>query len=331
MLSLNSLGHKDFNFSQKERFNQKLSSITTNDPKNVEISWLEDDGNLKKGFLKEEFISQLFNSNKSGYPLLDEKETKGNSLVIKLFTNNCSRFLYVKFYPEYPLRQEFVDEFCYRLSGFGSYSKLVKLRYLKPEMTYCVLMSEPLGEDNYSKLEDILEEQDGINFDNNLNSFYFTWNFFETYLLQPRDNKEDNVAIQKASNGSFVYTSFDADLTLGHKLKSNIDKQPNVFSVVYLTNQMNKPCHRAVLKALLQLDFDNILIEILEGLVKKYRYLIEPNTNASNNEYLFNKNEFSSLKQLLNRGKIKGYKVTCFLDSCFPIKISFICTKEFLI
>ena len=98
MLSLNSLGHKDFNFSQKERFNQKLSSLMTKNRKNVEISWLEDNGKIKKAYLKEEFISQLFNSNKSGYPLLDEKEVKGNSLVIKLSTNNCSRYLFVKFY-----------------------------------------------------------------------------------------------------------------------------------------------------------------------------------------------------------------------------------------
>ena len=296
-----------------------MNSLTTNDQENVEIAWIDENNEhqIRRSYLKKEFISQLFKTDKPGLPLLDEKEAKGNSLVIRVTAHECKRFLYVKFYPEYPLRQEFVDEFCYRLSGFGSFTKIVKLRHLKSDMSYCVLISEPLGEEGCENLEDIKSDQDELDIDNNLNGFYFTWNFFETFLLQPRDNKEDNVSANRMPNqGGYVYTSFDADLTLGHKLNSSIDIQPNVYSIVYLSNRMDKPCHPAVLKALVKLDFNKILLEILEGLKEKYKYLIESKSNCEY-ECLFSSKEFSLMKKLQSKGKVKGYKVTCFLDLCF--------------
>ena len=318
-------------------FETKLNSLISNELTNVEISWLEEDSSIKKGHLETHFINQLFNS-ESGYPLLDKKESRGNSLVISLKQSpeSSEYFMFVKFYPEYPLRQELVDQLCYRLSGYGAYTKLAKLVHTKkPHIAYPVLISKALGQYNLNERKLTVADyskEEILPIEENLNLYSFTWKFIETYLIQPRDDKPDNVSVNKISDykEDFIYISLDSNITFGYKYRE-IAKQPNAYSIIYLSNAMKKTCHSAVLSAITKLKFDEVLISLLIKLRDKYKNLIQPNDVRNGNKYLFTYKEADFIKNNLieqekrilsyvmsffSKNPNKKYSVTCHLDAC---------------
>lgn len=143
-------------------------------------------------YLHQEWIEELFDKN-TGYPQLDNRQVQGRSLVKLLQSAEGFAQAYVKFYPEYPLRQQAVDELCYRLSGHSVHTTLIKLTHRKrPGKPYPVLFSQPVGshfEDNQTLVK-FYKTQCENNIEKSLDSYYFTWKFIETYLLQHKDEKK---------------------------------------------------------------------------------------------------------------------------------------------
>ena len=153
---------------QNDSWQEKLESVVSCEAKtHVEMSWLKN-GQLRKRFLKQKFVDALFQSN--GYPRMtgQNHQQTGKKLVVLLREDQSGEpIAYAKFYPDYPLRQQAVDQLCSRLSGFNLVSTLVKLRHARmPDNPYPVIFSEPLGctlNDSMSSLGSIEDNFDMVN------------------------------------------------------------------------------------------------------------------------------------------------------------------------
>ncbi len=243
-LTMNEKGTRQSTIENEKIWHLKLKSLISNDKNkiHVEMSWLNEQSEIEKGYLLEEYADFLFDS-QTGLPKIDQPEPKGKKLV-KLLKKDNKRLAYFKFYPDYPLRQQAVDELCKRLSGFSSINTLVKLKHSLRSECHPVLVSEPLGIESKTTLDDW--ERDISEFEKNLDSFLFSWKFIETYLIQPRDDKGDNLSVNK-KNKKYYLVSVDSDLSFGYKFNCNL-KEPDVYSLVYLSESMKKNIHPAVVK-----------------------------------------------------------------------------------
>ena len=118
----------------KNKWQEKLENqISCQTRTLVEMSWLNDNGELKKRFMNTNIVDKIFKSD--GIPLIDSNnlsQRNGKKHVVLIKDEQTqSRLAYLKFYPDYPLRQQAVDELCLRLSGHGLISSLVKLTHKK--------------------------------------------------------------------------------------------------------------------------------------------------------------------------------------------------------
>lgn len=98
-------------------------------------------------------------------------------------------------------------------------------------MIHPVLISEPLGIENRTTLYDW--QNDILEVEQNLDPFLYTWKFIETYLIQPRDDKGDNLSVNNILDKSYSLISIDSDLTFGYKFNRKL-KEPNAYSLIYL-------------------------------------------------------------------------------------------------
>ena len=87
-------------------------------------------------------------------------------------------------------------------------------------MIYPVLISEPLGIENRTTLYDW--QNDILEVEQNLDPFLYTWKFIETYLIQPRDDKGDNLSVNNILDKSYSLISIDSDLTFGYKFNRKL-------------------------------------------------------------------------------------------------------------
>ena len=327
----NALGVRSETKVRKKQWQQRVKSLTATEKTAVEMAWLEavvDAGGtsycLQKGYLTDTWVTQLFDGN--GYPRLENRISEGNCLVILLKTQAGERLCYLKFYPEYPLRQQAADEWTYRMSGQGVYTTLVKLTHSKrPDKPYPVLFSEPLGYENtvlpdktLITLESYYKNNQDKMLEDNLHPYYFTWKFIETYLLQARDEKGDNLVvmalIQDLKNW-FYYIAVDNDRMFGHKFSDA--PQPNTYSAVFLSNAMEGVCHPTVIKAFRALKIFDLIKDWASQLKKSHQYLI----GEDRNKYLFNSAEVKYLKSLQGMQFYKydkqRYNLACHVDECF--------------
>ncbi len=299
----NELGLKKNTFQNEDlNWQTKLKSMLSNEKTQVEMSWINEDARLEKGYLLNEFVDVLFDS-KTGYPKTNGHEKKGKKLVILLRKNN-QKLVYCKFYPDYPLRQQAVDGLCKRLSGFSCMNTLVKLKHFKqPDMGHPVLISEPLGNMNETTLDEWKNKI--LNVESNLDSYLFSWKFIETYLIQPRDDKGDNLCVNKLRDKCYYLVSIDSDLTFGYKFNYNL-KEPSLYSLIYLCDSMKNKINPGVLKMYLSLDLDELLLEWVNDLMRK---------NFTINE-LFSQKDFKHINNL--KGKTwNSFCSTCNLKQLF--------------
>ncbi len=233
-VKINELGLRNSISLNEKKWQTKIKSMVTSQKTQVEMSWINDEINsIETGYLLKEYVDYLFDS--KGSPKIDKREKNGKKLVILLKSNN-ERLVYLKFYPDYPLRQRAVDELCKRLSGFSSLNILVKLKHtLNSKMIHPVLISEPLGIENRATLYDC--QNDILQVEQNLDPFLYTWKFIETYLIQPRDDKGDNLSVNNiVLDESYSLISIDSDLTFGYKFNRKL-KEPNAYSLIYFKTQ----------------------------------------------------------------------------------------------
>ncbi len=171
-------------------------------------------------------------------------------------------------------------------------------------MSHPVLISEPLGSsENKRTLE---EWQDNIlDLEQKLDSFLFSWKFIETYLIQPRDEKGDNLSVNKTEQNKYYLVSIDSDLSFGYKFNYNL-KEPNVYSMIYLFDSMKNKIHPGVLRIFLKLDLDKLLLEWANDLKSK---------NFVNNK-LFDEKETNQIRSWIGK-EWRGFCSTCNLNELF--------------
>jgi len=302
-IKINELGFRTCTISNEMNWQTKLRGFIGNKKSQVEMSWLNENLEIENGYLLKEFVDHLFESN-TGYPKTNHHEKNGKKLVILLKQNN-KHLAYFKFYPDYPLRQQAVDELCKRLSGYSCQNTLVKLKHsLQPNMSHPVLISEPLGSIENKRTLD--EWQDNIlDLEQNLDSYLFSWKFIEIYLIQPRDEKGDNLSVNKIREDKYYLVSIDSDLSFGYKFNHNL-KEPNLYSIAYLSDSMKHKIHPSVIKMFLKLDLDKLLLKWVNDLEKKNFY----------SDKLFNKNEMNQIKSWKGK-EWKGFCSTCNLNRLF--------------
>ena len=306
---------KDTVKESKEKWNDELNGqVITSEKTDVKMSFFDTQivkntvkRSLKKVYLKAEWIEKLFkedgsinegNRETAGYYFINTEILKinkfmslinlGKNIVKALKTNEGVFVAYVKFYPEYPLRQYAIDELCYKLSGLGAYTTLAKLIHIKSNKFYPVLFSRPysitLGGVDIHTLEEIPS-----NLKVNLDSYYFTWKVFETYLIEPRDEKEDNLAIKeikveprdekednlaiKVDDTKYALVSIDSDYVFGFNSQEIKDKpnHPNSYSIVYLLESMREPLNYIAMKKFLNLNYVELLKTWLNELILTFK------------------------------------------------------------
>ena len=254
----NELGIRESSLKNRSKWKDTLASLINAEETSVEMSWLNND-TIKRGYLKKQYVNLLFES-ETGMPKNDNlKVKKGKKLVFLLKDNNNKHIAYLKFYPDYPLRQQAVDDLCLRLSGYSCMNTLVKLKHSKrPDICHPVLISEPIGIENKETFDHWNRNINEI--DSNLDSFLFSWKFIETYLIQPRDDKGDNLSVNKLTrNNKYYLVAIDSDLTFGYKIL-NLKEEPNTYSLIYLLNAMNNKLNPAVIQMYLNLDLDKVIM-----------------------------------------------------------------------
>ena len=288
----NKAGLRQRTLKLKRKWQEKLENVLSCHTRtSVEMSWLNDNGEVNERFMNANIVEKIFKSD--GIPIIksnDFCQRNGKKHVVLIKDEQTqSRLAYLKFYPDYPLRQQAVDELCLRLSGHGLMSSLVKLTHKKqPNRPYPVLFSEPLGFDassptlneNLSKLNEI---------EANIDMYLYSWKFLETFVIRPREEKPDNVAVNKdETSGKYFYISFDNDVTFGHRRYTC--EQPNAYSIIYLTNQMELSFDHQIVKELLYLDFEMLFSEWIDEFKLK-------NKNLFRHNCLFDSNELSLIKK----------------------------------
>jgi tetratricopeptide (TPR) repeat protein len=308
----NKTGVRPSTNKQKTEWYKKLKTkISSETRTNVKMSWLNgESGEKVTRYMKDNFVNILFGLD--GKPVLnyDLTQRTGKKHVVVLRDKHGKRLVYLKFYPDYPLRQQAVDELCFRLSGHGLISSLVKLTHDKqPHIVYPVLFSEPMGADDVRPtLHDNLFKVEEIeaNFDMSL----FSWKFLETFILRPREEKPDNVAVNvEPSSSKYFYASLDNDVTFGHRRYTC--EQPNVYSIVYLSDLMWQPCSTSVASALLFMDIEKLFYEWINEFKETNQYLFGNEVRC-----LFNLEEVASIKRLIG-SEYMGKSISCNLDACF--------------
>ena len=168
------------------------------------------------------------------------------------------------------------------------------------------MFSEPLGFDassptlneNLSKLNEI---------EANIDMYLYSWKFLETFVIRPRESP-NNVAVNRDDTSQkYFYISFDNDVTFGHRRYTC--EQPNAYSIIYLTNQMELSFDPQIVKELLYLDLEMLFSEWIEKFKLKNRNLFGPNC-------LFDSNELSLIKKEIG-AVYEGKSISCDLDACF--------------
>ena len=188
----------------RQDFHQALFSLKEKDANStskVEIRWLslKSDGSyvIEQGYLQENYVKQLFDQN--GYPRPNERQQEGRSLVKCLRDPKTGEAIaYLKFYPHQPLRQYAIDSLCARLSGYHAQTALAWIKHPKKPRgeAYPVLLSLPLGAKQAKQAVTLLhhqKKQNDAQFEQNIHAEAYTWKFFETLLMRPKDEKNDNV------------------------------------------------------------------------------------------------------------------------------------------
>ena len=134
----------------------------------------------------------------------------------------------------------------------------------------------------------------------------FTWKFFEKFLIRPRDDKADNIAVTEF-DAKYFFTSLDNDVTLGHKIYSVV--QPNTYTVLYLSNLMQRSIHAAAIQMVLHMDLKKIFTEWIDEFRRNNKFLF-------GTECLFDSKELTRIQSL--QGKtFEGKCRSCYLDLCF--------------
>jgi hypothetical protein len=307
----NEMGVRQSTKKQKIKWYKKLKSeISSETRTSVKMYWLNESGQKVTRYMKDNFVNIVFGLD--GKPVLNNDLTQrtGKKHVVVLKNQKGTRLVYLKFYPDYPLRQQAVDELCFRLSGHGLISSLVKLTHDKePSLVYPVLFSEPMGaDDTRPTLHDNLFKVEEIeaNFDMSL----FSWKFLETFILRPREEKPDNVAVNvEPSSSKYFYASLDNDVTFGHRRYTC--EQPNVYSIIYLSDLMWQPCSTSVVSAIIFMDIEKLFYEWINEFKEANQYLFGNEDNC-----LFNLYEVASIKRLIG-SEYMGKSISCNLDACF--------------
>jgi hypothetical protein len=203
---------------------------------------------------------------------------------------------------------------CYRLSGLGAHTSLAKLAHSRSKEIHPVLFSYPFSLKLKNRVVHTLDQINFYKFDeeieDNLDEYFFTWKVLETYLIQPTDEKGDNLVIKLLENNKYALVSIDNDNIFGFEDKSI--EHPNLYSIVYLLNTMRKDISYLAIKAFLDLDHSELLISWLNSLMLQFKYLV-----GEGDQFLFSNME---VEKIVNFKKTFSNYITSNINQCFNFK-----------
>lgn len=266
-------GNRPSTIKNKENWQRKLKDeLTTEVKSGVSLHWLHgatNDYQITSSYLKPIYAKCLLKPNGDLEPHAENYEQEGHCLVKALCDTDNQPIAYVKLFPRYPLRQQFSDELCYRLSGHGAMTSIGLLVDENSKKIYPVIISQPLGiapspdepkQRNLLSWECYGKDKD---IENMLDGALFTWKVIETFLLQPKDDKNDNLfPFLNSFTNEYGLISGDAD-----RILSRTPMQGDVVhlnSNILLMDAMDEKLDPVVVKHFLSLDFKMLLNGIIE-------------------------------------------------------------------
>lgn len=267
---------------QKKDQWQHILSQTLTEQRNtgVKLHWIQHGSNgmaLREAYLKENFIGTLLDP--KGECVANDGQ-QGRCLVKALCDQNQQPIAFIKFYPKYPLRQQLADEFCYRLSGYGAMTSLGFLIHERTKKIYPILVSQSLGiapEPKDPKQRHLLAWEflgKDSDIEDNLDPALFTWKVFETYLLQPKDEKNDNLfPFLNPVTQQYGIVSGDADRILCQTPMENEIVHLN--SNIFLMSLMQKRLDRTAVAHFQTLDPKRLIQSVIEYFQELQTKLLE--------------------------------------------------------
>lgn len=270
-------GMRPLTRAQKIDWLQTIEQVLTQakNPTGVRLHWLVETQNdmiINEAYLNKVYIQSLFDAAGElipNEPEQDESIQQGRCLVKALCNAQNEPIAYIKFYPKYPLRQQFADELCFRLSGHGAITTLAFIIHEKTKAIYPVLISQPLGiapnpkepKQRHLLAWEFLDRDSQI--ESRLDKALFTWKVFETYLLQPKDEKNDNLfPFLNPHTQNYGLISGDADRILSQTPMKGETVLLN--SNIFLMDAMRETLEPAVVKHFLSLDIKTLLDGVIE-------------------------------------------------------------------
>jgi ankyrin repeat protein/predicted nucleotidyltransferase len=239
----------------------------------VTFEWLTSRGQKEKRILKSYYVDQVWgNQGKLGG---HDKSSDGRRLVRPLQDPSGKLVVYVKVYPELPGIQLSVNSLVQHISGEGMKSTVVKATTVtgKSTTTYPLLLSEPVPG---KTLQQLLREQGHLNdIETKLDPKGFTLKVFESLLINPEDDKADNLVAEPATdlegNTGYRIVSVDSDHAYVDPLIQagtliNRQEKVQVKSMLYCMGAMLHALDPEAIQEFLLLDPFQTLNDWLSGL-----------------------------------------------------------------
>jgi predicted nucleotidyltransferase len=247
----------------------------------VTLEWFNCRGQKEKRLLKQYYVEQLWGS--QGKLGGHDKSSDGRRLVRPLQDPSGELVAYVKVYPELPGIQLSVNSLVGHVSGEGMKSTVVRATTTtgKSTTTYPLLLSEPVPG---KTLQQVLREQGHLNdVENNLDPKSFTLKVFESLLINPEDDKADNLVAEPVTdlegNTRYRIVSVDSDHAYVEPLIQagtliNRQEKVQVKSILYCMEAMLQALDPEAIQEFLLLDPFQTLNDWLSGLhVYNQRYV----------------------------------------------------------
>jgi serine/threonine protein kinase/ankyrin repeat protein/predicted nucleotidyltransferase len=247
----------------------------------VTLEWFNSRGQKEKRILKLYYVDQIWGSQGKlgGHDQLSD----GRRLVRPLQDQSGKLVAYVKVYPELPGIQLSVNSLVQHVSGEGMKSIVVKATAVtgKSTITYPLLLSEPVPG---KTLQQVLREKGNINdIETNMDAKSFTLKVFESLLINPEDDKADNLVAEPVTdfegNTHYRIESVDSDHAYVDPLVQagtviNRQEKVQVKSILYCMGAMLQALDPEAIQEFLLLDPFQTLNDWLSGLhVYNQRYV----------------------------------------------------------
>jgi small GTP-binding protein len=258
-------------------FNMTDANSTTNTPQTVVLEWVTAKGKQER-YLINDYAKQLFTQ--TGDFNLENKASDGRRYVKALKNSSGEAIAYVKAYPELPGIQTAVDSLSAHVSGDYLKSTVIKCTQPNSNESFPLLISQAVPGET---LQSVLRQKKSLEeVDVNVDPKSFTLKVLESLLVNPEDDKPDNIVAEFFTNHEGERKCRLVSVDSDHAFVDPLVETGSVFkkekvqvkSIVYCFNAMKNELSSQAIKEFLLLDPIKVLTDWLSGLdVYNQRYV----------------------------------------------------------